>query len=97
MEARCPRSGPCAGGWFGEESKWRQNIPDLGIGDGFIQLCARLLFPANWYICKEVRGGVTYAFLISVPGTNRPYDFVSGWPITPANPHFPYGLTVEPD
>lgn len=85
----------CAGGRFGSESKWRQNVADFGLSPFAPGKCARLVGnPLNAISDLEASPGVALVFIRD--------PFLETWwssvgPLQKMAERFPYGYNVEPD
>ncbi len=79
------------------ESKWRQNIPNYGLGWTGATLASRFLNDPQFVITNTNRFGGACTMRVRLPSVTREYyqfDFLCG---IPAGSHFPYGYAVEPD
>lgn len=77
------------------ESRWRQNVPLLGLAGGEVTLCARMLnVPWEGYLAAPLAGPGTAAVYQDLGGSQG-YDAYLA--VVPRGPHFPYGWDVEPD
>jgi len=84
------------------ESSWRWNVADEGLNyynqgglDVPLTLISRLLPPNDFYwISNAMSAGLPLVFAYPFGGSQLEF---AGLYTTPAGPHFPYGLEVEPD
>lgn len=78
------------------ESKWRQNVADLGWCNGPYRLIARILgTPFPQWLAAEETGSATATILFDPLSLGFPVELYRV-PILFGS-HFPYGYTVEPD
>lgn len=80
------------------ESRWRFNIPRLGLALSSISLCAECIPPWNgrqWLGAVGTGGNSGVAFNLAL-GPNDELMFVDAIPFSAAD-NFPYGIPVEPD
>lgn len=79
------------------ESNWRWNVLAYGMQDSDWELCAGIpeFLPFKMVLVK--RTGSPWFWLYDVNDPDQLPDFWGRLLITPAFPHFPYGIEVEPD
>jgi len=70
---------------------------DLGVDPRRCSLLARLdPWPFEWYVGTYLLSTGLYELYLIVGPNRQAVSFSSGF-ITGAHPHFPYGISVEPD
>lgn len=79
------------------ESSWRLNVWKLGLTFNDTYLAAPIVGTPDTYLCQLRLFGIRFGAVVQIVAGTHPWIPLGTVFPTPLNPHFPYGVGVEPD